>query len=143
MKTLESIFYHKAKRTPPIELQEATLVKNKGLVGDYHYGDTDKQLTISDVRTINWMTNSVEKGLCFERFFPNLIVDDLSKLSTNDVIGVGSTKLVVTKNYKDCYAKKCHLYNKGSACRLREHVMFLKVLKGGMIHVKDNINLIV
>ncbi len=139
MKTLENIFYHKLKKTPPINVKRALLVENKGLVGDYHFGEMDKQLSLSDLSTIDWIKNSNEDGLCFKRFLPNLIVDEMEQISNNTIIDIGESKLIVTQNKKECHAKQCHLYNKGNKCKLRENVIYLNVLKGGSINIKDKI----
>ncbi len=141
MKRLVSIYYHKSKRTPPIHLREAKLVSGMGLTLDYHFGEEIKQLSMSDEETINWIKSFEPRGLCFERFFPNLIVDEMRKLDKDVLLGVGETMLKVTENEKTCFVENCHLFHKGAECKLRDKVVFLSVLRGGVIRSGDTISI--
>ena len=124
---------YRKKGAPGELVSEINLVENIGIEGDYHKG-SDKQISILSEEARLWMENQAEKGLCFDKFKENILVDRTQGLKTGNLLSAGAT-LRITEA-KSCY-DECSLFLKGSVCLLSRDAFFAMVEQGGVLKTGD------
>lgn len=122
-------------------VKNALCVVDCGLQGDRYAKGGEKQLTIIDQDTVQWLKNQSEDGLCFKKFKANITVEnlDVSLLKSDDVLTSGDAEFTVSTAAKECY-KECSLIQKSIYCPLRKHAKYLRVSQGGTIKTGDEIS---
>ena len=145
---IERIRAYPEKGAAGTELDEAWLVENSGLEGDYHasgqlFGGGERQLSLFLSESREQMMEAKEKGLCFLRFRENITLRGLAAaaLKPGSRLAAGEAVMEITGETKRCH-EECALYEAGKRCSLAGLSLFAKVLKGGVIRVGDRIEFV-
>jgi len=119
------------KNEPGINLYELNLIEGFGIEGDYHQGG-EKQITIFSSETRRWIDSQTERGLCFDRFKENILIEGL-EITSGERLTIGNAVLRISSLTKPCF-DECPLV---SPCRLAGRNVFAVVEKSGTIRVGD------
>lgn len=113
---------------------------NLGLVGDFHAGKGDRQVSLLGIESINKIKKSGIEGLCTSKFAENLTVDGISlyELPAGTILRIGDAILKITHVGKECYSE-CKIHDLSAECILQKEVVFAIVLKDGWIKPGDKI----
>ena len=137
------------KGSSGLELTEAKLTGNRGIQGDFHAGETDRQLSLRFSEIRGRPSAKEDKGLCISRFKENILICPSSSASKNDDLSwkvavpgtrltAGEAILEISGETKHCY-EECALYSKGKICSLAGQNLFAKVVESGLIRLGDRI----
>ncbi|MBR2028374.1 MAG: hypothetical protein IKA10_05225 [Oscillospiraceae bacterium] len=137
---IEKIKIFTEKGKPGKMVQSVDCLVDLGLSGDRFAKGGEKQLTIIDRDSENWICAQETQGLCFGRFKANITVEDmdLSVLKSGDKLFCGDAVLEISSEKKECFAECERVQNKMD-CRLRNSAKYLKVHKSGRININDYI----
>jgi cyclic pyranopterin phosphate synthase len=118
-------------------LDEATLVKDHGMLGDCHALGGERQLTLISKSAKDWLNSSEIKGLCFEKFHENMEIEEMSLETLKDhaKLKIGEAVLELSPVRKKCYPELCKLTQEGTVCLLLQEVRFAKVINSGAVAV--------
>jgi len=130
-----SLTRHPTKGAPGESLTKMTLIKNVGIDGDFHVGG-HKQISLLSGEARRCMDASPDKGICFNRFKENILVEGLNELKVGGLLSVGDAVLRITGSKDRCY-EECGLFSKGTPCRLAEGAFFASVEQGGSVQIGD------
>ncbi|MCX8027717.1 MAG: MOSC domain-containing protein [Thermodesulfovibrionales bacterium] len=126
------------KKTP---IQEATVFENKGIGGDAHASsEWHRQVSLLGIESIKKMQ---DKGLDVKPgdFAENITTEgiDLLKLPIGTRLRIGKDVLgEVSQIGKECHTR-CAIYQQAGDCVMPIEGIFIRVLKGGLIKVGDDI----
>jgi MOSC domain-containing protein YiiM len=123
------------KGAPGESLARMTLIKDAGIDGDFHAGGQN-QISLLAAETRCWMDALPEKGLCFNRFKENMLVEGLGELKVGGLLSAGEAVLRITGAKDRCY-DECGLFSKGGPCRLSGGAFFASVEEGGTVEIGD------
>mgnify|MGYP001590554558 CR=1 FL=1 len=112
-----------------------------GIVGDAHAGTEKRQVSLLAKESIEKMR---AKGLDVVpgNFAENITTEgiDLAGLSIGSKLKIGSDVLMeVSQIGKECH-KRCGIYYQAGDCVMPREGIFARVLKGGIIKPKDEVN---
>lgn len=99
-------------------------------------GLRDGQVSLTDEAVVRFCKSTDPPGLCTSKFRADLIVDELVLLPSESLAACGEVQFRVEARRKHCYPG-CSLHP--AECRLNGRVLYLKVLKEGLIHIGDEI----
>jgi len=148
-KIVAAIHMSSAKSAPCVPLRHALLVRDFGLKGDSHAGDSGKQLSLLSIESID----SQEKCFKFTAgntgFKPGDYGENLSTsgivlsgLSVGDRLRVGDTAVLeLSKIGRKCF-RYCSLYTGAADCAVCREGVFARIITGGEIAVGDEITLL-
>ncbi|MFQ3573308.1 MAG: MOSC domain-containing protein [Thermodesulfovibrionales bacterium] len=126
------------KKTP---VKEATVFENKGIGGDAHASsEWHRQVSLLGIESIKKMQ---DKGLDVKPgdFAENLTTEgiDLLKLLIGTRLKIGKDVLgEVSQIGKECHTR-CAIYQQAGDCVMPTEGIFIRILKGGLIKVGDEI----
>ena len=125
------------KGEPPEALSEMKLLEGRGVEGDFHLG-SERQVSLLSAEARQWMEAQNEKGLCFERFRENILIEGmfLGDLKEGSLLSSGDAVLQISALGKHCH-DECGLFSKGTPCRLSGCAAFAVVERDGTIRVGD------
>lgn len=136
-----SINISRKKGTKKKPVNEAVVVAGKGIIGDAHFGQTERQISMLSIESINKMRSSgvnINPGDLAE----NITVDkSLEFLKIGDVLKVDKVILKLTQIGKKCHTE-CEIKKLVGKCAMPREGYFFKVLKGGKIRVGNEIKLL-
>ena len=137
MSRVEQLTSYSERGTKGNQLNEATLIKDQGMLGDCHATGGERQLTLISTKAKEWMKSSETKGLCFSKFHENIVIDEMSLETLQDDVKlkIGDALLELSSVRKKCYPELCKLAQNGEECLLKQEVRFAKVIKGGVVAV--------
>jgi len=123
-------------------ISEATLIANHGIKGDAHADNWHRQISLlskQDIDDFKARGAELHDG-CFGE---NLIIDglDVSHLPIQVRLKIGDAVLEVTQHGKECHTH-CQIFHKMGECIMPVKGTFTKVIKGGVIHIGDEITMI-
>lgn len=123
-------------------VSSATLKENFGIINDAHAGNWHRQVSLlckQDIDEFKARGAEVSDG-CFGE---NIIVDgiDVKSLPIQSRLQIGDAILELTQRGKECH-DHCQIYYKMGECIMPIKGVFTKVVKGGEIHVNDEIKVI-
>lgn len=125
----------KKRNTEFIELKE-----DFGIVGDAHAGPGKRQVSLLAEESIDKMRSKglkVGPGDFAENITTRNI--DLMSLKPGSKLKIGgSAVLEITELGKECH-KRCNIYYAAGDCIMPKEGIFARVIKGGIIKVKDKI----
>jgi cyclic pyranopterin phosphate synthase len=135
---IKAISISKEKGTQKVNVPEAELQTNFGIVGDAHAGNWDRQISLLRFECIDKMDT---KGLDISPgdFAENITTEgiDLGTLTIGSRLKLGVTvELELTKFGKTCHGR-CQIYDRIGDCIMPRDGVFAKVTRGGSIHVGD------
>ena len=131
------------KGTPKVNVPEAELKENFGVVGDAHAGDGHRQISLLAFESIVQVCRQgaeVSPG----DFAENLTVEglDLSALRVGSTLRVGeSAELEVTQRGKQCHGR-CAIFERLGDCVMPRDGLFARVTRSGHIAVGNVIEVI-
>lgn len=140
---IKAISVSKEKGTQKINVPEAELKADFGLVGDAHAGNWHRQVSLLAAESIEKM---VAKGAKVSpgNFAENITTEgiDLLKLSLGSRLRLGgSVELEVTQFGKKCHSR-CEIFKQVGDCIMPREGIFAKVAAPGRIRVGDVIEVI-
>jgi len=140
---IRAISVSKEKGTQKVNVPEAEIKADFGLVGDAHAGDWHRQVSLLAFESIQKM---VAKGakVAPGNFAENITTEgiDLLKLSLGSRLRLGdSVELEVTQFGKKCHSR-CEIFEQVGDCIMPRKGIFAKVAAPGRIHVGDVIEVI-
>jgi MOSC domain-containing protein YiiM len=116
-----------------VYVKTTEFVAGKGMVGDKHYGDAERQVCILLKASADWRDSQPEdqQGLCFRKFKENILIDGVEPggLRPGDSVQLGDAELVID-GFKNCYAE-CPIYDNDNDCVLKLGGYFASVTKSG------------
>lgn len=131
----------KGEKKTPVESVE--LRPDHGIVGDAHAGKWHRQvslLAIESIRKMQKMGLDVDSG----DFAENITTEgvDLVSLPIGSQIRVGETLLEVTQIGKECHTR-CAIYHQAGDCVMPKEGVFAKVITGGVVRSKEEIEVLI
>lgn len=132
---ITALYRYPEKKSPYIEEQTLILKKDRGIQGDCHADGGERQISLLTVAEKNWMEAQEEKGFCFKKYKPNLLLEDvcLQECKPGDRLKCGEAEIELTGRMKSCYPELCKLASSDAACILAGSVRFARVIKEGII----------
>ncbi len=127
----------KRKGIPKSNVKSVRLVENYGVEGDVHAGNWHRQvslLALESIQKIRAKGLKVRPGAFAENITTQFV--GIPSLRVNDRIQIGGVELEVTQVGKECHTR-CAIYYRAGDCVMPREGVFVKVLKGGTIHVGD------
>ncbi|MCD7881524.1 MAG: MOSC domain-containing protein [Clostridiales bacterium] len=117
------------------------LVEGFGLEGDAHGGNWHRQVSLLGQEAIDAF-NAQGAGVQPGDFGENLIVEgfDLRSLPVGTCFQIGDALLELTQIGKECHSH-CEIFQRVGKCIMPTNGVFAQVLRGGVIHVGDEISL--
>ena len=139
MGTIRSICISEKKGTQKHEVEQAELKVDWGIVGDAHAGNWHRQVSLLGLEQIEQF-RARGADVAFGAFGENLVVDGyhFRGLPVGTVFRIGDAVLEMTQIGKECHSH-CQIYTKMGDCIMPREGVFAKVLKGGKIHIGDEI----
>ncbi|MFH2057430.1 MAG: MOSC domain-containing protein [Pseudomonadota bacterium] len=138
-----SIAVSKKKGTIKKCVREAELIENHGIKDDAHAGDWHRQLSFLAAESIE-KANKEDFTIKFGDFAENIATTgiDWKNESVGRQYKLGNQALVeITQIGKECH-QKCAIYYRTGDCIMPKEGVFAKILKGGIIHIGDKIELV-
>ena len=137
MSRVEQLTSYRERGLQGNQLDETTLIKDLGMLGDYHADGGERQLTLISMKGKDWMHSAETKGLCFVKFHENILIKEiiLETLPDHARLKIGDAVLELSQVRKKCYPEICKLAVKGAECLLMKEVRFAKVINGGKIAI--------
>lgn len=140
---INAISVSKEKGTQKVNVSEAELKTDFGIIGDAHAGSTHRQVSLLAVESIEEM---VAKGAKVSpgNFAENITTEgiDLLLLEVGSKLKLGeSTELEITQFGKRCHSR-CEIFKQVGDCIMPREGIFAKVIKPGRINVGDAIEVL-
>ena len=135
---IRAISISKEKGMQKVNVPEAGLRIDHGIVGDAHAGNWDRQISLLEIESIETM---VAKGANVSPgdFAENITTEgiDLSKLAIGNKLRLGAeVEIKITKFGKQCHGR-CIIYDQIGDCIMPRRGVFAKVSREGSIRVGD------
>ena len=140
---IKAISVSEQKGTQKVNVPEAELLADFGIIGDAHAGNWHRQVSLLAVESIDKM---VEKGaeVSSGDFAENITTEGLNlhELSVGSKLKLGrSVELEVTQFGKKCH-ERCEIFERVGDCIMPREGVFARVIKAGSINVGDVIEVI-
>lgn len=131
------------KGVPKKTIEQGNFIEDFGLEGDAHAGKWHRQVSLLGIESINKMKEIGIKGLCTGKFAENLTTEgiDLWKLPVGTRLKIGETIQEVTQIGKECHTG-CAIFQQIGSCIMPKEGIFTKVIKGGIIKIGDEIEVL-
>lgn len=136
--TIKAISVSDERGTQKVNIPEAELKTNFGIIGDAHAADWHRQVSLLAIESIDKMVAMGAKVSPGD-FAENITTEgiNLSKLSVGDRLRFGqSVELEITQLGKECH-NRCAIYEQVGDCIMPREGIFAKVTKAGSIKVGD------
>jgi len=140
---IKAISVSAQKGTPKINVREADLKEDFGVVGDAHAGSGHRQVSLLGFESIE-RTRQPNVEVSPGDFAENLTTEslDLSALRVGSKLRVGdSAELEVTQRGKQCHGR-CAIFERLGDCVMPRDGIFARVRRSGHITVGDVIEVI-
>lgn len=142
MKRVKAISISDRKGIRKKNIDSVMLVENFGLEHDAHGGKWHRQVSLLAEESIEFMR---QKGLevVAGNFAENITTEglDLCSLTVGSHIRIGKTELIISQLGKVCH-HPCAIYHQAGDCVMPREGIFGVVIKGGDIHVGDEIEVL-
>ena len=140
---IKAVSVSKEKGTKKVNVPEAQLRADFGIIGDAHSGNWHRQVSLLGAESINKM---VEKGAQVGPgdFAENITTEglNLDELPVGSKLKLGqSVELEITQFGKKCHSR-CEIFEQVGDCIMPREGVFAKVTKAGAISVGDVIEVI-
>lgn len=139
MGKIKGICISKIRGIQKTEIKEATLVEDWGIQGDAHAGHWHRQVSLLGLAEIEGF-RARGAQVNFGAFGENIIVEGyhFKTLPIGTRFKIGDAVLEMTQIGKECHSH-CEIYKAVGDCIMPREGVFTKVIKGGTIHVGDEI----
>jgi MOSC domain-containing protein YiiM len=140
---IKAISVSKQKGMQKVNVPEAELRADHGIVGDAHAGNWHRQISLLEVECIDIMAAkgaNVSPG----DFAENITTEgiDLSALKVGDKLRLGTeVEIKISQFGKQCHGR-CKIYEQIGDCIMPREGVFARVSRGGSIRVGDDIEVI-
>jgi MOSC domain-containing protein YiiM len=121
------------------------LKEDWGVVGDVHAGPGDRQVSLLAIEAISRQEDCLKFGTGKTELEPgdfaeNITTEgiDWTKVKVGDSIKVGEVELRLSKIGKECH-DRCEIYKRVGDCIMPREGIFGAVVKGGVIHIGNEI----
>lgn len=140
---INAISVSKEKGSRKVNVPEAQLKADFGIIGDAHAGSWHRQISLLAVESIEKM---VAKGANISpgNFAENITTEgiDLFALEVGNTLKLGKDiELEITQIGKQCHGK-CEIFKQVGDCIMPQEGIFAKVIKPGKINVGDAIEVL-
>ena len=140
---IKAISVSKERGTQKVNVPEAELKADFGIIGDAHAADWHRQVSLLALESIDKMT---EKGVEVSpgAFAENITTEgiDLLNLALGDKLKLGETvEVEITQFGKKCHSR-CEIFEQVGDCVMPREGIFARVTKAGSISVGDVIEVI-
>lgn len=140
---IKAISLSKEKGTQKVNVPEAELRTDFGIIGDAHAGNWHRQVSLLGAESINKMT---EKGanVAPGSFAENITTEgiDLLALEVDAKLKLGEDiELQITQFGKKCHSR-CEIFEQVGDCVMPREGVFAKVNKAGRLRVGDSIEVL-
>jgi MOSC domain-containing protein YiiM len=128
--------------TDKTNVEEVSVVAGRGIEGDAHAGDWDRQVSLLPLESVNRMR---AKGLDVNpgAFAENVTTAGVSlaglKIGDRILLG-GKVELDVTQIGKECH-DRCAIFEQAGECIMPVEGVFTKVLRGGTVRIGDPVEI--
>lgn len=126
-------------------VQSVEFVQDYGIATDAHAGEEPlRQVSLLSIESVDTMKNSIPH-LKAGDFAENILVQGivLKKLPLGTKIKIGNDVLLeVTQIGKKCHNAGCAIKKAVGSCIMPAEGIFAKVLKGGIAHTHDTIEIV-
>lgn len=142
MGRIHAICISEKKGTQKHEVSSAKLVESWGIEGDAHAGTWHRQVSLLGLGQIEEFRRRGAK-VEFGAFGENLVVEGyhFRELPVGTRFQAGEAILEMTQIGKECHSH-CPIYHAMGDCIMPREGVFARVLRGGEIHVGDEIVLL-
>ena len=142
MGRIHAICISEKKGTQKHEVSSAKLVESWGIEGDAHAGTWHRQVSLLGLGQIEEFRRRGAK-VEFGAFGENLVVEGyhFRELPVGTRFQAGEAILEMTQIGKECHSH-CAIYHAMGDCIMPREGVFARVLRGGEIHVGDEIVLL-
>lgn len=140
---IKAISVSEQKGTQKVNVPEAELLADFGIVGDAHAGNWHRQVSLLAVESIDKMVGKGAKVSPGD-FAENITTEGLSlhELSVGSKLRLGgSVELEVTQFGKKCHSR-CEIFERVGDCIMPREGVFARVVKAGAISAGDVIEVI-
>ena len=140
---IRAISISKERGVQKVNVPDAELKADFGLVGDAHAGPWHRQVSLLGIESIEKMIGKGAK-VSPGNFAENITTEgiDLLKLSLGSRLRLGeSVELEVTQFGKECHSE-CEIFQQVGDCIMPREGVFARVTKAGRIRVGDLIEVI-
>lgn len=141
--TIKAISVSKKKGTKKVNVPEAELKTDFGIIGDVHAGTKRRQVSLLAVKSIDKMLAMGAK-VSPGSFAENITTEgiNLLKLSVGSKLELGeNVELEITQFGKECHSR-CEIFEQVGDCIMPREGVFAKVNKAGVIKVGDTIEVV-
>jgi cyclic pyranopterin phosphate synthase len=141
--TIRAISVSKEKGTQKVNVPEAELKTDFGIIGDAHAANWHRQVSLLAIESIDKMISRGAK-VSPGSFAENITTEgiDLLKLAVGDKLRLGgSVEVEITQFGKKCHSR-CEIFEQVGDCIMPREGVFSKVTKAGSISIGDVIELI-
>jgi MOSC domain-containing protein YiiM len=140
---IKAISISKERGTQKVNVPEAELQVDFGIVGDAHAGNWDRQISLLSFECIDKMDT---KGLDISPgdFAENITTEEieLGILTVGSRLKLGvACELEITKFGKTCHGR-CQIFDRIGDCIMPRDGVFARVIRGGPIQVGDVIEVL-
>ncbi len=140
---IKAISISQKRGTQKVNVPEAELKTDFGIVGDAHADNWHRQISLLAVESIDKM---IAKGAKVSpgNFAENITTEniDLLALEIGSKLRLGeSVELEITQHGKSCHTR-CEIFQQVGDCIMPREGIFAKVIKAGRISVGDAIEVI-
>ena len=140
---IRAISVSKTKGTQKVNVPEAELRADFGIVSDAHAGNWDRQISLLEIECIDIM---IAKGanVAPGDFAENVTTEglDMAALKVGDKLRLGAeVEIKITQFGKKCHGR-CKIYEQIGDCIMPREGVFARVSRGGSIRVGDDIEVI-
>lgn len=120
-------------------LETCKVILGYGLEHDLKGGKSPREISLISLEAVNDIQANYMDGLCTKRFKANLEIANLrvDELTIGSQLRIGDDVILeVTAKGKRCFPN-CVIVERGSMCPLTSHVLFAKVIQGGLVRSND------
>jgi molybdopterin adenylyltransferase len=140
---IKAISVSKEKGTQKVNVPQAELRTDFGIIGDAHAGNWHRQVSLLGAESINKM---IEKGAAVGpgSFAENITTEgvDLLALEVGTKLRIGeSARLEITQFGKKCHSR-CEIFEQVGDCIMPREGVFAKVTRSGRLVVGDVIEVV-
>lgn len=135
---IKAISVSKEKGTRKVNVPEAKLHTNFGIIGDAHAGDWHRQVSLLAAESIDKMVTRGAK-VSPGNFAENITTEDLDmqSLTIGTKLKLGTeAEIKITQFGKECH-NQCEIFRQIGDCIMPREGIFAKVTKAGSIKVGD------
>ncbi len=144
MAKVMAINLSKEKGVIKTPIEEGLFIEDHGLKDDAHAGDWHRQVSLLGQESVDkilamGVIENLEAGVFAENILTEGIV--LYELPVGTKLKIGETLQEVTQIGKKCH-HGCEIFQKVGDCVMPREGIFTKVLKGGVIKIGDEIEIL-